>query len=264
MKNKILALLAFAAALPAAAADLSTPVVKPAGSAEIPVSSVTVAKDGSAEYTVGDSKTRARLSKSALDYVWIPKPREVSAAEAESDAGNNARAAELFEKAGVLYGSSGWNVYCILKGAAALRMAGKKQEALAKLDSIRSFKTLNPRQLNDLEDVKLLTAQLCTELGDLKRAEPMLDLLVKDPNPARASAAFLRKGDILRQKDDLRGASVMFMLSAMMFPESPTRDEALSKTGDVLAQLKDKRSSNFYEILRKEYPGSPYTKRLPR
>ena len=146
--------------------------------------------------------------------------------------------------------------------SAALAGLGEKTEAVRKLDQLKNYKLLNMRLVPHLNEIKRLNARLCIELGKYDDAKPLLDEMAAGNDDSNAAFAFLQKGNILRRKGNLKEASLMYLQATLLFPDSGERPEALYRLQAALTELKDPNAVRFANMLRKEYPDNPYTKRL--
>lgn len=248
------------AALTLHAADES--LIRTLDNQDLKVTALTALPDGSLEYSLPDSKIRTRIPQGRYLYAWIPKPTEVEQADHYLRNGSLAQAAAAYKLAYDKYKLLGWDLYCIAKESEALAGLGEKTEAVRKLDQLKNYKLLNMRLVPHLNEIKRLNARLCIELGKYDDAKPLLDEMAAGNDDSNAAFAFLQKGNILRRKGNLKEASLMYLQATLLFPDSGERPEALYRLQAALTELKDPNAVRFANMLRKEYPDNPYTKRL--
>ncbi len=257
-KSIFLAALLGAGALALQAAEPC--IIKGLDDKDIQADSISATASGDLEYANG--KIKSKIVKGKYKFAWIPKPKEISDADADFKAGKFSEAASKYKKAYDSFKFLGWDVYCGVKEAESLYKADKKDEALSRLAEFKDFKILNPKQDHDLMEAFKLTATIQIDSGNVAAAEPALDEMVKSKDDDIASFAFTRKGDMLLKQGSKKDAVLMYLQTVLLFPKSGIRPEALLKTANVLADLKDPRSVKFADMLKAEYPTDPLVKQL--
>lgn len=257
-KSVFLAVSLFAGALALQAADPC--VIKGLDDKDITADSISASPAGDLEYANG--KIKSKVVKGKYKFAWIPKPKDVEAADADLKAGKFGDAAAKYKKAYDVYKFLGWDVYCGVKEAEALYKADKKAEALSRLAEFKDYKLVNPKQDHDLMEAYKLTATIQIDSGNTAAAEPALDEMLKSKDDDIASFALVRKGDLTLKQGAKKDAVLFYLQGVLLFPKSAIRPEALFKTAGVLADLKDPRSVKFSDMLKAEYPNDSFTKQL--
>lgn len=228
---------------------------------EIKVSAITET-NGDLTYTTGASAIKSKVMKGKYKYAWIPKPKEITDADAKLAKGDYKDAADGYQKAFATNKLLGWDVYCTWKEAEALSKQDKTADAVKKLETLKDYKLVNPTLEPDLLNAYKLLSTLYISQDKYDLATPYIDKLMKSPDESLASSAFIRKGDILARKNNKKEAALAYFQAALLFPKSSDRPEALFKSSQMLTDLKDSRSAKFADILKAEYPGNEYTKQL--
>lgn len=228
---------------------------------EMKVSTITEA-NGDLTYTTGASAIKSKVLKGKYKYAWIPKPKEISDADAKLAKGDFKEAGDAYQKAFAANKLLGWDVYCTWKEGEALAKQDKTADAVKTLETLKDYKLLNPKLEPDLLNSYKLLSTLYIAQDKYDLASPIIDKLMKSPDDSLASSAFIRKGDILARKNNKKEAALAYFQAALLFPKSSDRPEALFKSAQMLNDLKDTRSAKFADILKAEYPGNEYTKQL--
>ena len=231
---------------------------------EIKTSAVDPRPNGDLEYVSEDGKLKTRIAKGRYRYAWIPKPAMVTEADTKFKEGQWKTSAELYRKAGEEYKPLGWDLYCMRMEAESLIRQGEKKEAARKLETVRSTRLQNPALLTDLLYATDLLAELLIEQKRYAEATVLLDKLLKSDNPDLVFAAFFKKALILQDQGKFREAALTFYQTALLFPKSPRRPEALYKCWGLLSDLKDPSADKIADLLKKEYPEDALTRQLLR
>ena len=135
MKMILTLCLLAAAALPSFAAGES--LIVTSDGKRINTSSITAKPNGDLEYVSPDSSSlRVRIAKGRYRYAWVPKPADVTEADAKYKSGDYKAAAELYLKAYLNYRNLGWDVYCMMMEADTLDKLGMR--LLAKVSRSRN------------------------------------------------------------------------------------------------------------------------------
>ena len=227
---------------------------------DMKVSSIRALPDGSLEYTLAGGKVKTTMPRGKYIFAWIPKPKEISAADILLAANVPDKAAAAYRAAYEKYKLLGWDVYCIYKESEALSKLGRKAEAVRKLDQLKDYKLINTRLIPQLVAVKRLNAQLCIDLGKYDSALLLLNEMTAGTDDANAVYGFLKKGDILLRQEKPKDAALMYLQTVLLFRDVPERPEALYKLYTTLSSIKDPNAAKFAAMLKREYPESSYTK----
>jgi TolA-binding protein len=144
----------------------------------------------------------------------------------------------------------------------ALAKLGDKEQALKRLEAFNNYKLLNPKLERDLMEAYKLNATIQIDAGNFSAAEPALEEMSKSKDDDMASFAITRKGDLAYKQDAKRDAVLLYLQTALLFPKSPSRPEALLKAANTLKELKDPRSVRFADMLKADYANDPLVKQL--
>lgn len=254
------ALLIGAGALLHAAGDC---VIRTSDDRDMQVDEIKALPTGDLEYVSGASKIRSKVQKGKYKYAWIPKPKEISDADAAAKGGDFKKAADAYKKAYDAYKLLGWDVYCIFKEGESIAKQGAKPDAIKRLAELKGYKLLNSsKQERDLMDAYKLLASLYIETGDNSSAEPILDEMGKAKEEDLASFSLNKRGDILTKQGKKKDAVEMYLQTSLLFPKSPERPEALFKAATLLKEMNDSRYVKFSDMLKSEYPSDPLVKQL--
>jgi len=237
-------------------------IIKGLDDRDLQVDEIKALPSGDLEYVSGPSKIKSKIQKGKYKWAWIPKPKEVSDADADLKGGKLQAAADKYKKAFEAYKILGWDVYCAAKEAECLAGLNQKPEAIKRLVEFKSYKPANPKLDDDLMDAFKLLAVLYIETGDDASASPLLDEMGKSKDEDIAAFSFNKKGDIFNKQGNKKDAVLLYLQTALLFPKSSARPEALLKTANILAEMKDPRGAKFAEMLKSEYPSDPMTKQL--
>lgn len=231
---------------------------------------------------VKDSKTynvtylkggRGIVPMDAVDYVWIPKPESVAAADTLAQAGDYQKAADTYLAAESEYKLLGWSPYCRFEAAKALVAAKQFDAAIKILAPMRKEEFKNPNDKKYTVDAYLLLGKAYMDAEKYTVALDFAKELSKQKEDILASAGYLFRGKIYRmqanaEKDEdaktelLTKAAYAYFGAALLFKDAQTRPEALFASYEILKELKDARGGEFAKILKEEYPDNEYTKRL--
>ena len=150
-------------------------VIRTLDNRDMKVSSIRALPDGSLEYTMADGKIKSTMPRGKYIYAWIPKPKEIAAADILLEANVPDKAAAAYRAAYEKYKLLGWDVYCIYRESEALARLGRRIEAVRKLDQLKDYKLINTRLGPLLVAVKRLNAQLNIDLGKYDSALALLN-----------------------------------------------------------------------------------------
>ncbi len=205
-------------------------------------------------------------------YVWIPKPESVN--DADILAGSDLRkAAEAYLAAAEEHKLFGWDPYCRMEAAKALKKAGQFDQAIKLFNTISKEEFANPIYQKYPQEAALLLGETYMAAGQYAAALNFAKEQSKEKDDTLAGAAYLICGKIYRmqakdaadeekQNELLKKAVYAYFGAALLFKGSTTRPEALYTCWELLKELKDARANEFAKILREEYPDNAFTKRL--
>ncbi len=210
--------------------------------------------------------------KGDIDYVWIQKPAEVTAADGQFAAGSFDAAAQAYADAAVKYQKLGWEIYCLTQQVEALKKAGKTQDAISMLEILQGKSSANPDDKTLLAKAGLELGQIYLDAKQYDKAMAYVTARTSSEDENAACAAYLLRGDIYvrqaqeksgqAQKTELKNAAMAYFAAALLFEKSGTRPMALYRSYEILKQLNDARAEEFAKILREKYPDNEYTKKL--
>ena len=229
----------------------------------ISTTSVTAKPNGDLEYVSPEnSALRVRIPKGRYRYAWVPKPADVTEADAKYKAGDYKSAAELYLKAYLNYRNLGWDIYCMTMEADTLDRLGMTRDAIAKLEGIKTARVLNPELENDYQRAMFLLASLYRKTENAEGAEQLLKKVSQSRDGELAASAFMARAEILAERGNRKDAANLYFQTVLLFPKSRKHPEALYRTYENLKLLNDARAEKFAERLRTEYPDDPFAKRL--
>ena len=260
---KILLTLCFLAAFSLASFAAGECLIVTSDGRRITTSSVTAKPNGDLEYVSPENSTlRVRIPKGRYRYAWVPKPADVTEADAKYRDGDYKSAAELYLKAYLNYRNLGWDIYCMRMEADTLDKLGMTRDAISKLEALKSSRVLNPELENDYLRAMYLLAELYLKNGRSDSAEQLLTKVSQSRDEELAASAFLKRGEILEKRGNRKEAVNLYFQTVLLFPKSRRHPEALYRTWENLKAQNDARAGKFAERLKTEYPDDPYTKRL--
>jgi predicted negative regulator of RcsB-dependent stress response len=198
-----------------------------------------------------------KIKPGAYLYARIPKPKAVSKAFSRLKSRKYADAAKAFEKAYKDYRYVGWDVYCIYYGAYALEKAGKKAEAIARLNLLKK-QPKDKTKINKYMEAKKLLAELYITDSKFPEAQKVLKELGAAPGEDIPAFANVKQGDILLKQGKRKDALLMYLRTVLLFDKSnkKERPEALKKTVEILKGDRNNKYLVFEKILKTDYPGA--------
>ena len=232
----------------------------------IHAASVEVAKNA---FRYMDGKIGKSIPKKDVQWVWIPKPKEVRAADKLAREGKHNDAAAAYRKAAKEFEELGWEVYCTYKQADCLKESGDSEGAIAALEKLIDYKPVMPKNEDDLLSAYKMLIKEYVAAKTFDKAIPIVDSLTISKNDDVACGAFITKGEVLEAKygasknrEDLKSAALAYFQAALLFPKSKERPEALLRAYNAMKMANDARAEKFAEILKKEHAGSAEAKQL--
>jgi tetratricopeptide (TPR) repeat protein len=252
--------LLFACALPAMAQKA---IVLRANGKQLTADSIIA--DDAGNLTYKDGSVTQKIRRSEYRWARVPKPKEIAAVEQlirgnkYADAAVQARA--LYDKFKFL----GYDVNLIFLETMCLSRAGKDAEAIPRLEILNDIQVadLDPQKVSQFFECRKLLADLYIKGKQFDKASKILNELLVSPDDNLVAFALNAQGDILYTQNKKRDAALMFLRTALLFPkENKERPKALVRVANTLKEMSDNRSTNFAEILQKDYPGSSYIQEL--
>ena len=235
--------------------------VKLTGQKEVlTVQKLTVNADGSLSYVLNGTQKTAPAN--TYDYARIPKPREITEAEKVLQSKDYIKAEKLFQIAFEKYRLLGWGIYCITRRAEALDGAKRLKDALAFLEQLKGYTSLDPEVRNDVLKAKMLYVDLLMKSGDLTNAGIIAESLLSEKSDDAVFFALERKGDIALKKKEKKTAVRNYLQAIFLIPGHQKRPDVLYKTILLLKEMKDKRWEKLAEILKKQHPDSQFAKKI--
>ncbi|OGV53904.1 MAG: hypothetical protein A2X49_15605 [Lentisphaerae bacterium GWF2_52_8] len=221
--------------------------------------------DANGSISYKDGAVKLTVKKNAYNYAWVPKPAEINAIEKLLKGNKFKEAADAVPKINPQYKFLGWELTITYLDAAAQAGLGNKAAAIKKLEDFKKYEIIVPeKQEPQLMDIYKLLTSLYIEAGNFNSAEEIFALMGKAKDESVAAVAFNGRGDILYKQGKKKEAVLMYLQTALLFPETNTeRPEALFKAASILkTDLKDSRGEKFAEMLKKDYPSSTFVGQL--
>ncbi|MBO4649109.1 MAG: hypothetical protein J5806_13235 [Lentisphaeria bacterium] len=229
---------------------------------EIKTSKIEADRNGDLEYLSPDGKIKLRIPRGRYRYAMIPKPAQVTAADQKFREQQWKSAASLYQTAAQDYKLLGWDVYCIRMEAQCLVRSGEKQQAGELLLKLHQERENNPELASERAMADDLLADLLIDGKKYDEAEKILNRQQRREEPELAFAAYFKKAVIRQGRGDKRGAAMQFYQTALLFPNHPRRAEALFCAWSLLKELKSPQAAPVGEMLKREYPDSPYARQV--
>jgi len=229
---------------------------------EIKTSRIEADPEGDLEYLSPDGKLKLRIARGRYRYAMIPKPAQVTAADQKFREQQWKSAASLYQTAAQDYKLLGWDVYCIRMEAECLIRSGEKQQAGELLIKLHQERETNPELASERAMADNLLTDLLIDAKKYDEAEKLLNRQQRREEPELAFAAHFKKAVILQGRGDKRGAALRFYQTALLFPNHPRRAEALFCAWSLLTELKAPQAASVGEMLKREYPESPYARQV--
>lgn len=198
------------------------------------------------------------MAKRFYECVVADKPEAVVAAEKLLAEKKYPEAAQQFDFLAERYGFCGWDGWCRLQQAEALRADGRRKEAIAVLAVLTAKPAAGPEYRNAaVESARLLLARLYAEAGEREKAVAELSKVVVSADDGMAVAGYNLLGEMLVQDGRTSEAVLCFMRPVINFDRAtPNREYALRRLSKLLADMDDSRSKVFEAMLKREYPST--------
>ena len=228
----------------------------------IKTSRIEVRENGDLDYFQPNGKFSSRIPRNRYRYAQIPKPAAVTAADQKFREQQWISAAALFRKAGNDYKLLGWQVYCIRMEAESLARSGEKGAAEKLLTGLHEIRDNNPHEQRERQLADDFLADLLIDRKQYDQAGKILERQSKLDDPSLVFAAFFKKAVILQGQGLRKQAAKQYYQTALLFPGNTRRAEALYNVWNLLVELKDPGAPKIAEMLKREYPDSPFAKQV--
>ena len=229
---------------------------------EIKAVQIEVRNNGDLEYLLPGSKTKNRIPRGRYRYAQIPKPASITAADQKFREQQWKTSAALYRKAGNEYKLLGWKAYCIRMEAESLSHSGEKDQAVGLLRGLRNDREIDPEQNRERALADDLLAELLIGRKLFPEAEAILERQIRLEDPDLAFSAYFKKAVILQAQGKRKEAAMLFYQTALLFPSNPRRAEALYNSWNLLSEQKSPDAVKIGEMLKREYPNSPFAKQV--
>ena len=238
---------------------------------EVFAKEITVDGEGDYKFKSSDG-TGGTVKRAKASYAWIPMPKEVEDADAKlaSDPG---AAVALYDAAAQQYKRLGWEAYCLVKKAEAMKKSGKDPREIIKfLVEFDRYDIVNPKDEVYVSQGRRLLGQIYLENKMWKEALAYINRMTEVEDDNEACSAYILRGDILRadaemktgnaKKEGLEKAVMAYFTAALLFDKTGDQPLALFRSWETMKMLNDARAEKFSDMLKKKYPDNEYTKQL--
>ncbi|MFA6293840.1 MAG: hypothetical protein WC637_18775 [Victivallales bacterium] len=229
-----------------------------------PIKAEYVGSDANGDITYKEEKFTLKIKANDYKSARIAKiPDELLAADKKLADQKFQDALTDYKNLYNRYRYVGFDVYCIYRECVCLDKLGKKEDALARLKTLDAYQNLDPQKKPDLSEVKKLQASILIDLNKLDDANKVLTELGNSDDDNLAAFSFNARGDILLKQGKKKEAVLKYMVPALVFNvQNKERARALCQVANILKELNDNRSTKFADMLKKDYPDSPFVKEL--
>lgn len=235
-----------------------------------------VKKDGSsmkAEYQAVDpagnitykqDKLTSKMKAGDYKYARLAKtPDEILLADKKFTDSKFQDALADYKNLHTQYKFLGFDVYCIWKESVCLEKLGKKDDAIARLKTLDGYQCVDKKKELEFYEARKLLANILIDIGKFDDALVVLVDFGNSEDENISAFNFNAKGDILAKQNKKKEAVLMFMRTALLLnQQNKERPRALCQVANLLKELNDNRSATFAEMLKKDYPDSPFAKEL--
>jgi tetratricopeptide (TPR) repeat protein len=229
-----------------------------------PIKAEYVSADANGDITYKQEKFTGKIKANDYKFARIAKiPDEITAADKKFADRKYQEALADYRNLYNLYRHVGFDVYCIYRESACLDKLGKKEEALARLKILDTCKNQDPQKKSDLSESEKLQANLLIKLDKFDEANKVLSELGNSDDDNLAAFSFNARGDILLKQGKKKEAVLKYMIPALIFnAQNKERPRALCQVANILKELGDNRATKFSDMLKKDYPDSPFIREL--
>lgn len=237
--------------------------IKKKDGSKISANSITSNAAGDLTYEMGTEKIKSIIKKKDYVFAWIPEPSAIKAADAAMKKKDYDTAAKGFLKASEDFKNLGWYVYSLDMYGKALFDLGKKEDAIKALSALKGYDAKDEKEEDSLMDAYKTLASAYIDTAKYKDAETVLKELEKAKNDDMAAYASIAGGDIAMKQGNKKDAALMYLQAVLLFPVSnKERPLALCKAANALKEINHPQAAKYADMLKKDYPGSPYVKEL--
>ncbi|MFA6567765.1 MAG: hypothetical protein WCS96_06090, partial [Victivallales bacterium] len=229
-----------------------------------PIKAEYISSDADGDISYKQEKFTIKIKAGDYKYARVTKtPDEITAADKKFTDQKYQDALADYKKLYSLYRYVGFDVYCIYRESACLDKLGKKEDALARLKTLDAYQNQDPKKQGELFEAKKLQATLLIDLNKFDDAGKVLSEIGNSDDENLAAFSFNTRGDILVKQGKKKEAVLKYMIPALIFnTQNKERPRALCQTANILKELNDNRSTKFSDMLKKDYPDSPFIKEL--
>ena len=146
--------------------------------------------------------------------------------------------------------------------AESLANSGEKAQAETLLKGLHGNGENNPLQQKERNLADNFLAGLLIERKKYDAAEKILNRQLVLDDPDLVFSAFFKKAEIMQGRGLRKEALRLYYQTVLLFPADPRRAEALYNTWNLMQELKDPRAPKIAEMLKREYPNSPFAKKV--
>ena len=262
MNKKCAALLLAAAGISFTLSAANDSIIVTTDGKIIKTSKIEVNAKGDLEYLTPDGKLKNRIPNGRFRYAQVPKPAEITEADQNYRKQQWKTAAAMYHKAASDYRLLGWEVYCIRMEAESLAKSGEKAQAEKLLTGLHGTGENNPKQLKERNLADNFLADLLIDRKQFDAAEKILNRQLVQDDPELVFSAFVKKAEIMQGRGRRKEALQLYYQAVLFFPGDPRRAEALYNTWNLMQETKDPRAAKIAEMLKREYPNSPFAQKV--
>jgi tetratricopeptide (TPR) repeat protein len=229
-----------------------------------PIKAEYISSDANGDISYKQEKFTIKIKANDYKYARVAKtPDDILAADKKFTDQKYQDALVDYKKLYNTYKHVGFDVYCIYREGACLDKLGNKEEALARLKILDTYQNVDPKKQSELFDAKKLQATILIDLNKFDDASKVLSEIGNSDDENLAAFSFNTRGDILVKQGKKKEALLKYMIPALIFNTQNTeRPRALCQVANILKELNDNRSVKFSDMLKKDYPESPFIKEL--
>jgi tetratricopeptide (TPR) repeat protein len=243
----------------------ASPALKKKGGSHENVDSITA--DSKGNLTVKTSRKgrlfTTKVKKGDYEYAWVPMSKGLKSIESRIKGKDYQGALEAVAKYHDKYKYIGWDLYCIYMKGLAESKSGKNAEAIKTLQAAVGYDVKIPFNEKYMLDSMKLLANLYIDSNNYAKADEILSKIAYSKDGDTAAFALNAQGDILNRQGKKMQAKIKYLQTVQLFnTKNPHRAEALCQLANLLKETNDSRYTKFASMLKKEYPGSPWIKKL--
>jgi len=262
MNKECVALLLAAAGMSLTLSAANDSIIVTTDGKVIKTSKIEVNAKGDLEYLTPDGKLKNRIPNGRFRYAQVPKPAEITEADQNYRKQQWKTAAAMYHKAASDYRLLGWEVYCIRMEAESLAKTGEKAQAEKLLAGLHGTGENNPGQQKERNLADNFLADLLIDRKAFDDAEKILNRQQVLDDPDLVFSAFVKKAEIMQGRGRKKEALRLYYQAVLLFPGNPRRAEALYNIWNLMQETKDPRAAKIAEMLKREYPSSPFAQKV--